>query len=193
MTWLGLRGPLEIRRVAGIALRGHRLELAVGRALVAGIAVHRGVRSGQREAVVVLLDLLDRHLPAADRVALLAIGSQLPLVNVRVAVLASLSDIGEHRLDVALDAGHRLVHAAQRISRLIVIEFGDRADGFPSGGSVAVLTGHVQISVRTMRSSGSLRLRASRDSGKRQQQHCDQIEYAPDANMTRPLRWFPQH
>ena len=50
---------LEVGRVAGITGGRHRLELAVGRALVAGIAVHSRVRSGQREAVVMLLDLLD--------------------------------------------------------------------------------------------------------------------------------------
>jgi len=72
---VGIRGPLEIRRVAGITLRRHRREFAVGGSLVAGIAVHRRVRSGEREAIVVLLNLLDRDLPSSDRVALLAIGS----------------------------------------------------------------------------------------------------------------------
>ena len=90
---VGIGRPRKIRRVAGIALRRHRLKLAIGRALMAGVAVDCGVRSGQREPVVMLLDLLDRHLPAAHRVALLAVRSQLPLVNVRVAVLAALSDV----------------------------------------------------------------------------------------------------
>jgi len=75
--------------------------------------------------------------------ALLAIRSQLPLVNVRVAVLASLSNIGKHRLHVALNARHRLVHAAQRVSRVIVIEFRNRPDRFPSGRRMAVLTRYV--------------------------------------------------
>lgn len=169
---VGIGGSREIRHVAGIASSGHRLELAVGRALVAGIAVHSGVRSGQREPVVMLLDLLARNLPAADRVALFAIGSQLPPVNIRVAVLASLSDVGEHRLDVTLDAGDGLVHAAQRVSRLVVVKFRNRADGFPPGRRVTVLTRDVQVAMRTVRSSGGLRLRASRHSGKCQQQHC---------------------
>ena len=118
---------------------------------MAGVAIHRGVRSGQRKAVVVLLDLLNRNLPSANRVALLAIGSQLPPVNIRVAVLASLPNVGEHRLYVALGAGHRLVHAAQRISRLIVIEFGNGADRLPSARGVAVLARNVQIAVRAVR------------------------------------------
>ena len=69
------RSLLEIRRVARIASRRHRLELAVGRTLMAGIAVYRGMRSGQREAVGVLLNLLERYLPAAHGMALLAIRS----------------------------------------------------------------------------------------------------------------------
>ena len=153
--------------MAGIALRRHRLKLAGRQALVAGIAVNGSVGPGQWEPVVMLLDLLDRHRPTSDRVALLAIRSQLPLVNIRMAVLASLPNVGEYRLDVALDAGDRLVHAAQRVARLIMIKLRNRPDGFPSGRRMAVLTRKVQIPVWTMRTSGCLRLRTSRESGKR--------------------------
>ena len=100
-------------------------------------------------------------------------------MNVRVTVLASLSDVAEYHLDVTLDAGDRLVHAAQRISRLIVIEFGNRADGSPPGCCVAVLTRQVEISVWTVRNCGILRPRTSGRSGKCQEQHGDQIEPAP--------------
>jgi len=102
----GIGGPREIRGVAGIALGRHRLELAVRHSFVAGIAVHGSMRSGQGEAVVVLLDLLDGDLPSANRVALLAIRSQLPLVNVGMAILAALPHVGENRFHVALDAGY---------------------------------------------------------------------------------------
>jgi hypothetical protein len=56
---IGSGSLLEVGRVAGIARRRHCLELARGPALMAGIAVHRRVCSGQRETVVVLLNLLD--------------------------------------------------------------------------------------------------------------------------------------
>ena len=100
-------------------------------------------------------------------------------MNVRVTVLASLSDVAEYHLDVTLDAGDRLVHAAQRISRLIVIEFRNRANRFPPRCGVAVLTRQVEISVWTVRTCGILRLRTSGRSGKCQEQHGDQIEPAP--------------
>jgi hypothetical protein len=59
---------------------------------VAGIAVDRCVSTGQREAIVVLLNVFNRDGPSADGMTLLAIRTQLPLVNISVAVLASLTD-----------------------------------------------------------------------------------------------------
>ena len=101
-----IRRSLEILEVARSAIRRHRLKLAVGTTLMAGIAIYRCVRSGQREAVVVLLDLLNRDLPTANRMASFAIGAQLPLVDICVAILTALADIIEHHLYVAASAGH---------------------------------------------------------------------------------------
>ena len=148
---------LEVRRMARIAHRGHRLELAVGSVFVAGIAIDRRVRPGQGEAVIVLLDLLDRYSPAPHRVALLAIGAQLALVNVSMAVLAALADVVEHRLYVTLCAGYILVHAAQWITCLIVIKFRHGADRLPALRGVAVLTGNVESSVRAICSGAWVR------------------------------------
>jgi len=89
-------------------------------------------------------------------------------VDIGVAILAVLPHIIENRFDVALGAADRLVHPAQRIAGLIVIEFRNRPDGFPSRGGVAVLTGDIQIAVRTVRPPGSLRRRTSWCSRKRQ-------------------------
>ncbi|PYX75896.1 MAG: hypothetical protein DMG78_02815 [Acidobacteria bacterium] len=83
--------------MAGIALRGHRLEFAGGPSLVAGITVDRSVSPSQREAVVMLLNLLNRDLPATDRMA---------------TVLATLSDVSENQSDVTFSAAYRVVHAA---------------------------------------------------------------------------------
>jgi len=175
---VGIDGGLVIGSVARVAVCRHRLKLAVGRALVAGIAIDGGVGPGQREAIIVLLDLLNRNLPSAHGVARLAVRSQLPLVNIGVAVLAALADVGEHRLHVALRAGHGRVHTAQWISSLIVIEFWDGANRFPSGGGVTILAGGVQISVRTVRAV-SLRLSAPGSSREHQQHDCNQMDHAP--------------
>ena len=155
-------GRFEVCGVAGEALRGRDLEFAGRPSLVAGIAVHRGVRTSQGKAVVMLLYLPNGDLPSTDRVALLAIRPQLPPVNVRVAILATLSNTGENRPDVTFSAIHRLVQAAQWVFRLVVIEFRNSADWLPCARCVAVLTGNAQIAVRTVRSSGRLRMGTSR-------------------------------
>src|SRR6516164_8862462 len=63
-------GGGEVRLVAGVARRRHRLEVAGRPILVAGVAVDRSVSAGQRESVVMLLHILDRDLPSAHRVTL---------------------------------------------------------------------------------------------------------------------------
>ena len=79
--------------MTGIALGRHGLKLAASGSFVARVAVHGGVRSGKRKAIVMLLDLLHADLPSLNRVALLAVRSQLPPVNIGVAILAALPDI----------------------------------------------------------------------------------------------------
>jgi len=111
-------------------------------------------------------------------------------MNIGMAVLASLPDVGEHRFHVTLRAGYRLVHAPKRVRRLIVIEFRNRADRPPGAGGVAVLAGNIQIPVRTMGACSRLRLRVPRNSER--QEHCrDQIEHAPKLQHDSPLRSFP--
>ena len=157
---------LELCLMAGVARRGHGLELAVGSILVTGITIHRGVGASQRKAVVVLLNILDGHAPSPDRVALLAIRAQLALVNVSVTVLAPRSDVRKHRLHVALRARNVLVHAPQRVVGLVVIEFGDGADGLPGLCGVAILTGNIQAAVWATRAGIALSLPARKRTSK---------------------------
>lgn len=158
---IGIGGRLKILEVARSASRRHRLELAVGPALVTSIAIHSGVRSRQRKTVVVLLDLLNRNLPSPNRVAGLAIGSQLPFVNIGMAVLATLSDVAEHRFYVALSAGDGLVHAAQGVARPVVVEFWNGSNRRPPACCMAILTRNSEVPVRTASSAGHLRLRST--------------------------------
>lgn len=124
-------------------------ELSYRCSLVARIALQDGVRPNQREPVEVLARLLYRHLPALHRVALFAIRSKLPLVNIGVAIRALRSGIGKNRARMALHARDLLVHAQQRELRLVVIEFGLAANRLPAREGVAVVAGHVQRPVRT--------------------------------------------
>lgn len=165
-----------------VASRRHGLEPAVGSILVAGIAVDRGVCAGQRETVVVILNILVRHLPSPHGVALFAIGAQLAAMNVRVTILAVQSDVGEDHLHVTLRARDRSVHATERVFGLIVIKLWNRANGLPCTRSVAVLTGNRQIAMRTMRAPRSLRSRTFRKCEKRKNQNKYEFRFYPSAH-----------
>ncbi len=75
---------------------------------------------------------LQRRGPSLNAVALLALRSHLPAMDVGVTIGASMTDVLENRLGMALRAGHALVHPAQRIPGLVVIELGNVADRLPS-------------------------------------------------------------
>jgi hypothetical protein len=108
-----------------------------------------------------------------------------------VAVLAALSNACEHRLHVTLRAGNGLMHPAQRILCLVVIEFRNSPDWFPPGRCVTVLTGDVQISVWTVRAAGSLRPGAPHYSSKHEETNRECFAYAPSPHWTCPLPSFP--
>jgi len=164
---VGVPGGLKNFLVATQASRGHGSELAERAVLVAIFAGQRRVRAGQREAVHVLIDLLHRNLPAADRVAGLASRPHLALVNVGVAVSAFVADVGKDHLGVAGSAGDAFVQAAQRIAGLIVIELGHGTDRLPAIDSVAVLAGQIQVAMRAPR---VLRCLGRRAGNRRRQQ-----------------------
>lgn len=98
-----------------------------------------------------VLDLADAHAPAIYRVALLACRTELPPVNVSVAVGAFHAHVRKNQIGMALPARDFLVHAAQRILRLVVIKLGDVADRLPTRKGMAVLTRNGEISVRAAR------------------------------------------
>lgn len=121
-----------------------------------------------------VLDRLHGYLPAVDAVARLALGAHLPSMNVRVAIGAPGTGVGEHRLGVALRAGHARVHPAQGIAGSVVIEFGNRADRLPPNCGVAVLASNVQISMWASRLRVALGLPARRGLRHQRENYCDQ-------------------
>ena len=165
-------GADEILLMARITGRREALKLADGRALVALVAIECCVRADQWEAVEMLVDLLDRNIPALHRVALLAVCSHLPLVDVGVAIGALRTHIREDGLGMALRAAHAFVHAAQRIFRGVVIELRNSPDGLPPAQGVTVLAGNAEASVRAARRRGRLRLAAGKLPA-RQNRHSD--------------------
>lgn len=109
------------------------------------------MRAEEREPVLVILHLLRRFFPPIYGVALRAIGSHLPAMDVRVAIRAILSHIRKHWLNVALRALHFLVQPAQRIFCFVVVEFRYRANWLPTRRCVAVFAWNRQRPVRAPR------------------------------------------
>lgn len=115
---------------------------------MASVALYGRVRSQEREAVLVILDLLDGNLPAQHGMALRAIRAEFSPMNVRVAIRAILAHIRENGFHVTFEAFYFFVHAAQRIFGPVVVEFRNGADGPPRGGGVAILAGDGERPVR---------------------------------------------
>jgi hypothetical protein len=156
MRWI--RGVLPILQVAGIALGREAIKNSGRQLFVALVALDRRVGTQQGETVLVILYLLYGHIPTLNGMALRAIRSHLPTVNIRVTVSAVLAHVGEDRLGVTFHAFHFFVHAAQWVAGLVVIEFRDGSDGMPGCRGVAVLTGDRQ---RAMRIAGGFLLRVA--------------------------------
>jgi hypothetical protein len=138
--------------VTGNTLRRESLKLPNCRALVTFLALHRCVRPKKRKAVLMILHLLHRDIPSANRVTLCAIRTEFPTVNVRVAIRAIFSNVGEDRFHMTLRALHFFVHTSQRIFRVVMVEFRMRADWPPCRRRMAVFTWDCNRPVRAARS-----------------------------------------
>ncbi len=159
-------GVLPILEMAGVALRGKAVENSGGELRVALIALNGRVRAEKREAVLVILHLLNGDIPAFDGVTLGAIRTQLAAMNIGVAICAIFADIAEYRLAMALLAFHIFVHAAERVAGFVVVELDNSAQGAPGCGGVAVFAGDRERAVRA--ASGLLLLIARGGGGIRQ-------------------------
>lgn len=99
-----ISGPLPILQVAGLASRRKPHIISHCGIRMALIALHHRVRAEQRKAVEVVLNRLIGYLPPKRCVALSAIGSHLPVVNIRMAIGAIFPYVREYRLRVAARA-----------------------------------------------------------------------------------------
>ena len=129
---LGGGGLLISLLMTRITLNRQTHELADSFAFVTVRAIQSRVPANQRKTVGVFSNGLQNNAPALHRVALFAVRSHLPTMNVCVTVRAVRSSIRENHLGVALRAGNILVQSAQRVAGFVVIEFWHRPDGLPS-------------------------------------------------------------
>jgi len=148
---------LKVFLMAGVTCRREALKLATGRALVALVALNQRMGTYERKAIVMLIDCIQRNIPTFHCVAAFAVCAELAAMNIGMAIRTARADIFEDKLCMALRAGYLLMHAAQWIACLVVIEFWVRPDGLPTGVSMTVLAGRSDGAVRI----GDLGLRAT--------------------------------
>jgi len=113
-------------------------ELPRSRILVAIFALYENMCSNEWKSILVVLNRLQRNLPSLDRVAVGAIGPELTAMNVGVTVRTLRTYVLENQAGMALGTAYVLMHTAERVSGLIVIEFGIRPDRFPTGVRVTI-------------------------------------------------------
>lgn len=101
------------RRVVCLEMAAHTLrrqclpvELSDGPRFVARVTIHNRVRADEREAILMLVDVVHRHHPAVDVVTQIALRTIFASMNVGMAVLALLAGVCEDRVDVAFLAGN---------------------------------------------------------------------------------------
>ena len=87
---------LKVTGVAADALRTQTDVSSYRRAAVAGIAGNVRVGADQREAIPMILDLACVHPPTLDGVATLALGAELALMKIGVAIRTAGAGFGEH-------------------------------------------------------------------------------------------------
>jgi hypothetical protein len=124
------------------------IELSNGSRRVACITIHNRMRTDQRETVLMLVDVVDRHSPAVGVVTQVALGTVFASMNVGVAILALLAGIRENRIDVALLTGNFGMEATQRKCCFAMIKLRPRTQRKPAFAGMAVLTRNLQRPMR---------------------------------------------
>ena len=81
------------------------------------------MRAYKREAVQVIANVLVGDLPALHRMAVLAACAKLTTVNIRMTVSAARTDLFEDQARMTFCALDFLMHAAQGVPGLVVVEF----------------------------------------------------------------------
>ena len=111
-------------------------------------AIEQRVNAKQRETIPMVLNGTCVYAPAQNCMTVLALRSELTLVEIRMAIRATRARFGKDFRYVARITRYILVHAAKlEMGFGIVIEFGLRAKRRPTSGCVTVLTWQRQLSV----------------------------------------------
>lgn len=79
---------------------------------MAVFTLQHGMRAHQREAILVIANILQRHLPSLYRVATLTVSTELAAMDIGVAIRAVCAYFFEDQVGMATSARNLLVHPA---------------------------------------------------------------------------------
>jgi hypothetical protein len=148
------------------------IELADGADFVARITIHDGVRTDQRKSILVLVDVVDRDLPAVRVMAEFALCPVFAPMQIRMAVLTFMRHVGEHEIGVTVDALYFCVTAAKRKPGLRVLELQLFAQWFPAARGMAVLARNFELlSVRAAIGRVCIRLLGGKNTRREKHQY----------------------
>ena len=178
-------GALVVLKMARDALRAEPGIDSGGRSVVAIVAGGNCVGANERKSVTVLLNRRNSHLPAAHRVAALAIGSELPSMQVGVTFRAGRRRTREYQAGVTTLAGDCPVQALQFETRLpVMIKLRLPSNRFPCSVGVAVFTTNFELPVRV---GGTAANRILRDHGSAQKDRTRQPGQEPEIPRRRKI------
>lgn len=147
--------------------KSEAIELPYRANFMARITIHHGMRADQGKSILVLIDVVNRYLPAICVMAQLAFRPIFSAMEIRVAVLTFFWHVAKYQIRVTIDALYFRVSAAQRESRLRVLEFHFRPQRLPPLLRVTLLAGNIElfsmralflcIGIRSLRSKSTRR------------------------------------
>lgn len=143
----------ELIAMATYTIRGETeaVELPYRANLVARITIRDGVRPDERKPILVLIDVVNRDLPAIWVMAQFTFRPVLSPVEIRVAVLTFFWNIAEVEIGVTVHTRYFRVPPPQRESGLRVLELHIRSQWLPSLLRVTLVARNVErFSVRTV-------------------------------------------
>jgi len=153
------------------ALRGEpkAVELSDSANFMARVTIHESMRADERKAILVLIDVVNRYLPAICVVAQFAFRSILPAMKVRMAVLTFFWHVAEVEVGMTINALYYCVATAQREPGLGVLELHFLPQRLPSHLRVTLLAWNIELfSVRALTHIAVCLLRDRNSRAKRQ-------------------------
>lgn len=129
------------------------VELPDSANFMARVTIHHRMRADQRKSILVLVDVVDRDLPAIWVMAQFALRPILSAMKICMAVLTLFWHMAEYEVGMTIHALYLRVPSVQRKIGSRMLELHSCSQRLPSLLAVTLLAGNIELlSVRTVSS-----------------------------------------